>query len=296
MPSTEPTIVTIYTDGACDPNPGPGGWAAILRFGTRQKEINGGESDTTNNRMELRATIEAFGELTRPCIVELYTDSEYLRKGVTEWLPRWQSQQWRTRRKRPVANKDLWEALSSVIQPHEVHWRWVKGHAGHPLNERADSLAKAAITRADFTLTETNAIRMFTGASCSGTNGSGGWAVVIHNHKEISTLSGRESNTTSNRLQLLAAAHALSNSPGGQRINIYTPSEYVQRGASQWLPAWQRRNWKTKSGHPVKNRDLWQAIAEGCVANDVHWYLAKSDQIDQEIKQAHNLACEAAPG
>lgn len=296
MPNTEPTIVTIYTDGACDPNPGPGGWAAILRFGTRQKEINGGEPDTTNNRMELRATIEAFAELTRPCIVELYTDSEYLRKGVTEWLPRWQAQKWRTRRKRPVANKDLWEALSSAIQPHEVRWRWVKGHAGHSLNERADSLARAAITRADFTLPETMAIRMFTGASCSGTHGPGGWAVVIRNQEEISTLSGSESSTTSNRLQLLAAARALSNSPSGQRINIYTPSDYVQRGASQWLPAWQRRNWKTKSGQPVKNRDLWQEIAKRCVANDVHWYLAKSGQSGQEIRQAHNLACEAAPG
>jgi ribonuclease HI len=296
VPNTEPAIVTIYTDGACDPNPGPGGWAAILRSGGHQKEIYGGEADTTNNRMELRATIEALGVLTQPCRVELHTDSEYLRKGVTEWLPRWKANKWRTRRKRPVANQDLWRKLAAVTQPHTIRWHWVKGHAGHPLNERADSMARAAIVTADFSLPDTNAVHVFTGASCNGPRGSGGWAVMVRQGDEISTLSGQESKTTANRLQLLAAARALSTAKRGEHIHIYTHSDYVRRGASQWLPSWQRHNWKTRTGKPVKNRDLWKEIAAACAANEVSWHLARSSRHTQESEQAYELACDAASG
>ena len=296
MPNTEITVVTIYTDGACDPNPGPGGWAAILRYGARQKELYGGEADTTNNRMELRATIEALAELTRPCRVELHTDSEYLRKGVTEWLPRWQAHKWRTRRKRPVANQDLWRRLAEARQPHRMRWHWVKGHAGHPLNERADSLARKAIPRADFPLPDATAVHVFTGASCSGPRGPGGWAAVLRQGDEVSTLSGRESKTTANRLQLLAAARALSATHGHRRrrIHMYTPSDYVQRGATQWMPAWQQRSWKTRTDQPVKNRDLWHEIAAACAESKVRWHLAKSGARPQESANAHELACKAA--
>ena len=134
--------VTIYTDGACSGNPGPGGWGAVLMFGAHERDLWGGEAPTTNNRMELLAAIKALDALTRPCRVELHTDSQYVRQGITEWLPGWKARGWRTADKKPVKNDDLWRALDTARARHEVTWRWVKGHAGHPLNERADALAR----------------------------------------------------------------------------------------------------------------------------------------------------------
>jgi len=136
--------VTIYTDGSCQGNPGPGGWAAILKYGKHEREISGGENDTTNNRMELRAALEALRALTEPCQVTLFTDSEYLKKGITLWMPNWKRRNWR-RKGGKLANVDLWMKLDEEIQRHEIHWRWVKGHAGNVMNERVDKLAKAAI-------------------------------------------------------------------------------------------------------------------------------------------------------
>jgi ribonuclease HI len=133
--------VDIFTDGACAPNPGPGGWGAILRYGRREKEIYGGESATTNNRMEIMAAIQGLESLTRPSSVRVYTDSVYLRKGITEWVPAWKRNGWMTKEKKPVKNSDLWTRLDSAAQKHQVQWFWVKGHAGHPENERADELA-----------------------------------------------------------------------------------------------------------------------------------------------------------
>ena len=134
--------VTIYTDGACSGNPGPGGWGAVLLFGKHERDLWGGEAHTTNNRMELTAAIQALGALTRPCRVELHTDSQYVRQGITEWMPGWKARGWLTADKKPVKNDDLWKALDAARARHEVTWRWVKGHAGHPLNERADALAR----------------------------------------------------------------------------------------------------------------------------------------------------------
>ena len=135
----------IYTDGACRGNPGPGGWGAWLRFGDKQKELWGGEPETTNNRMELLATIEALKALTRRCEVELYTDSQYVRKGITEWMQNWKRRGWKTAAKKPVKNQDLWQALDEQVQRHSVSWHWVKGHSGDEGNEKADSLANRGI-------------------------------------------------------------------------------------------------------------------------------------------------------
>lgn len=139
------TDVTIYTDGACSGNPGPGGWGAILVHGETRKEMSGGDSETTNNRMELQAAIEALNALKRPCKVELYTDSVYVRDGITKWIKGWQRNGWRTAAKKPVKNAELWQALQAALEPHQVDWHWVKGHAGHPENERADELARAGM-------------------------------------------------------------------------------------------------------------------------------------------------------
>lgn len=134
--------VEIYTDGACSGNPGPGGWGAILIFGEHCKELCGGETETTNNRMELTAAIEALNALKQPCKVELHTDSNYLRDGITSWISKWKKNGWRTASKKPVKNAELWKRLEAAHQRHDVKWHWVKGHAGHPENERADALAR----------------------------------------------------------------------------------------------------------------------------------------------------------
>jgi len=137
--------IEIFSDGACSGNPGPGGWAAILRSGAHEKEISGGERATTNNRMEMMAVIRALGTLKKPSTVIVHTDSRYVMDGVTVWMKRWKSNGWKTADKKPVKNEDLWRALDEAVNGHDVHWRWVRGHSGHPENERADALARAAM-------------------------------------------------------------------------------------------------------------------------------------------------------
>lgn len=137
--------VEIFTDGACSGNPGPGGWGAVLRFRNTERQLSGHEARTTNNRMELMAAIRALEALTRPCRVTLTTDSEYVMKGVTEWMPVWKRNGWRTAAKKPVRNQDLWSELDRLLRQHDIRWEWVRGHAGHPENEQADHLARQAI-------------------------------------------------------------------------------------------------------------------------------------------------------
>lgn len=133
---------SIWTDGACSGNPGPGGWGAILKFNEHEKELSGGEAETTNNRMELIAAIMALNALTRPCEIDLYTDSQYVRGGITGWLANWKKRGWKTANKKPVKNIDLWQQLDEATARHTINWHWVKGHAGDPMNERADELAR----------------------------------------------------------------------------------------------------------------------------------------------------------
>jgi ribonuclease HI len=139
--------VEIYTDGACQGNPGPGGWGAILRYKGVEKELSGSHPETTNNRMELQAAIEALKSLKRPLTVDLYTDSQYLRDGITKWMFQWKKNNWRLSNKKPVKNQDLWEELDGLAKAHHVSWHWVRGHAGHPENERADALAREALLK-----------------------------------------------------------------------------------------------------------------------------------------------------
>jgi ribonuclease HI len=148
---TKKPKVYIYTDGACSGNPGPGGWGAILKFGSAEKELSGSEASTTNNRMELTAAVMALKALKEPCQVDFYTDSAYLKKGITEWIDNWKKLGWRRgspSKTRPLANADLWKELDQVSNQHQINWHWIRGHAGHPENERADKLATSVIKKA----------------------------------------------------------------------------------------------------------------------------------------------------
>ena len=143
--SNADSVVLVYTDGACKGNPGPGGWGAVMKFGSREKELFGGEPETTNNRMELTAVIRALEALKRQCRVEIYTDSQYVQKGISEWVPSWKRRGWRTADRKPVKNQDLWQRLDELAALHRTSWHWVRGHAGHPENERADGLANRGV-------------------------------------------------------------------------------------------------------------------------------------------------------
>jgi ribonuclease HI len=138
-------IVQLFTDGACSGNPGPGGWGCILRFKGVEKELSGGEPGTTNNRMEMKAVISGLAALKRSCTVEVYTDSQYVQKGISEWIWGWKKRGWKTADNKPVKNADLWQELDALVRNHKVTWHWVKGHAGHPENERADALARQGL-------------------------------------------------------------------------------------------------------------------------------------------------------
>jgi ribonuclease HI len=144
-PTPSARRVVVHTDGACSGNPGPGGWGAILQWGDHTRELKGGEAHTTNNRMELTAAIMALETLKRPCVVDLHTDSEYLRQGITGWIKNWKRNGWKTADRKPVKNVDLWQRLDAALSQHQIRWHWVRGHAGHDLNERADELARSAI-------------------------------------------------------------------------------------------------------------------------------------------------------
>ena len=146
MSTNSNEAIIIHTDGSCLSNPGPGGWAAILRWRDNERELTGSEADTTNNRMELMAAIQGLNAVTRPMLIHLYTDSRYVMNGLNDWMPRWKANGWKTAAKKPVANQDLWQQLDAAVSRHEIKWHWVKGHAGDPLNERCDALARAAAT------------------------------------------------------------------------------------------------------------------------------------------------------
>jgi len=281
--------VEIYTDGGCDPNPGPGGWGVVLIFGDQTKEISGADPRTTNNRMELTAAIEALSVLQRPCDIVLHTDSQYLRRGITEWLPRWRAHGWRRANGQPVRNQDLWQDLAQVMEGHQVDWRWVKGHTGHRHNERADRLAAQARRRllarstGSGTTEEANAdpltdsgslpkVDIYARACALGVPGPGGYAaVLVRAAGKVQEVSGGWPLATSNIMELWAAIAGLQALRGPSKVTLHTASKYVLEGATRWLADWEQRNWRKKDGSPVKNKEIWLELARVMGDHDVTW-------------------------
>ncbi len=267
----------------------------MLRFevsdaAAHEKVLTGAEPRTTNNRMELQAVIAALSALKKPCHVILHTDSQYVQKGVTEYLARWKAKGWQTAAKQAVANQDLWRALDEALQRHHIDWVWVKGHAGDPLNERVDQLAVNMIPRSALPLHETQAVHVFTGVSCLGQTGPGGWAALIHHGAETRELSGREDHTSANRLHLLAAQYGLEAMPERTTVHVYTSSDYVTQGATHWVQNWIAQGWRTREGQPVKHREVWQAIVAASRNCDVKWHSLKTEARPAESQRAEELA------
>ncbi len=287
---------TIYTDGGCRPNPGPGGWGAvILREGRQPLELSGGDPATTNNRMELTAALEALRALETPHEVELVTDSQYLRRGIGEWLPAWRARGWRTRSGGEVANRDLWEALEAELGRHRVRWRWVRGHSGDRWNERADRLARAAIPAAGGEAPEADAdaVHLFLGIAASARHRRGAWGAILAWRDRQRTLAGAVDDPAPNRLHLLAAVRGLEALRRRSRVHLYTVSDWLAQGASRWIHGWRRRGWRRRDGQPVAHADLWRRLEALADRHDVRWHVRGGDDLPPEIEMAREAAREA---
>lgn len=265
--------VTIYSDGGADPNPGVGGWAALLRFAGREVELSGHDPRTTNNRMELQAVIAALQALHGPHRVEFHTDSQYVRRGITEGVARWAARGWKTAAGRPVANVDLWQQLVPLVARHVVTWHWVRGHSGDPANERVDRLARQARLAQTPTVERASDVpRLYLRASCAGNPGPGTWSAVLQapdgGRQEFT---GRAEATTNNRMEIMAAIEGLQRLPPGSQVQVHTTSDYLFQGITRWLPGWREAGWRKKDGQPVANADLWRQLSDVAARHRVEW-------------------------
>jgi ribonuclease HI len=273
--------VVIYSDGGADPNPGPGGWAAIVRYSDGVEQVlTGNAPQTTNNRMELTAVIEALRALPQSSRVAVNTDSQYVRRGIGEWLPGWVAAGWRTRSGRPVANADLWRVLREQAARHTIDWRWVRGHSGNPDNERVDRLARAA-RGGDASLPAAAGVpTYYLRAACHGNPGPGAWGIAVEEDGQWQFYSGTAPYTTNNRMELTAAIEALAIVPAGGRVRLVTTSEYLYQGATRYLAGWQARGWTRADGHPIANADLWRQLAATMARAHPEWISAKGQRLD----------------
>lgn len=288
-----PDKVIIYTDGGADPNPGIGGWAALLRFGKTEKILTGSAPSTTNNRMELQAAIAALKALKRPCQVSFYTDSEYLRQGITQWIEAWAARGWRHKGGKAIPNVDLWQELWPLVKRHEIEWHWVRGHMGDPLNERVDVLAREArLAITPSTQLSPDVPRLYLRASCRGNPGPGGWGVVLERGEDTEQSSGSAPATTNNRMELTAAIEGLLLLGPGSEVQIFTTSDYTFQGATRWIHGWRKRGWTKKDGKPVANVDLWQALDQLMENYAIRWVNAKGKEIPA-LEEAGKLATNA---
>lgn len=272
--------VVVYTDGGASPNPGPGGWGAVVLRPAADggepaaEEISGGEGYTTNNRMELTAALRALAALPGSARVRVVTDSQYLRRGITRWLPTWQAAGWKRKRGESVANEDLWRALGELVAERRVRWEWVKGHAGHRWNERADELATAAA----------RAFRPPAGGAAEVEAAAGGWRIylkasgrgwwaarLVAPDGDDEILTGEDRRASANELILRAAGEAIRAVPEDAPLTVYSAADYLRDGAERWLAGWRQRGWKTATGKPVANREAWQRLAAELERRTVRW-------------------------
>ncbi len=281
--------VKIYTDGACSPNPGPGGWGAVCLFqGKKTVELKGSEGDTTNNRMELTAALQALLSLKVSHQVELFTDSKYVQQGTSKWIKNWQTGNWLTKDRQEVKNRDLWEPLAELLEKHEISWHWVKGHAGNQWNERADELAVQARGKDTLPLNDQDCVHIFTAITWSQKDKMGSWVVLLRYRQHVKILGKPVRGVTGNGLHIISASNGLKALRRSIPVHIYTNSSYLRDGATKWLAGWQRGNWQTREGNPVSNRLPWQELSELLKKYSVHFHVVDKEHPPcymQEVKE-----------
>ena len=290
--------VTIYTDGGCKPNPGPGGWGAvILPAGEDRIELHGSVDETTNNRMEILAAREALRSLGEPSRVDLYTDSAYLKHGITRWIDGWRSRGWVTTAKTPVQNRDLWQTLDKEARRHEIDWHWVESHSGDRWNERAHELASQGLEAATPTEIRESMgpgpdVEAFLGVAWSAKRSIGAWGVLLRHGDHEKTLSGAARLSSPNAAHIRSALEALRALRRPVPIRLHSLSDYLCNGASRWVHGWKRRNWKTRAGEPVKNAELWRSLDARAKQMKTLW-VTIDGEIPEEIVTAKEAAREA---
>lgn len=259
------TPVRIYTDGSCSPNPGPGGWAAVVLFAEPEKvvELQGAEPSATNNRMELLAALKGLQSLDGGCEVEVLTDSRYLQQGITRWLGRWQENGWKTVEGLDVKNRDLWRQLADEIARHRLRWNWIKGHAGERWNHRADELAGAARSTLEGQGEESDddGVHLYPAVTWKKSLGAGAWATILRYRSHRRIIGGYVRETTANRLYLQAVIEALHSLKRPLPVIVHTRSGYLRDGLQTWVEGWRQRNWRTREGLEISNREQWQELA-----------------------------------
>ena len=289
--------ITIYTDGGCRPNPGPGGWGALLLDADDNPlhEMSGGAPDTTNNRMELSAVCHALESLDTPHTITLFTDSAYLRNGITKWIHGWIKKDFKG-----IKNEDLWRRLHRASKRHEIDWRWVKGHAGNVHNERVDQLATAEIDKqhAEQGIGEDTGydadVVVYTASSGDKARPFGAWAaIIVGRDGTVSEYSAFLTDVTVNRILLEGALALLEDIDADKSVVFTSSANYLIQGMRDWLPGWLQRVWRSSTGKAVANQDLWQRLHNLTQGRDIQWEYLKpkanphQERLDQLLKAEH---------
>ncbi len=293
--------LVIYTDGACSPNPGPGGWGAvIIKDGSVVSELSGSEEHSTNNRMELTAAVEALKSIKSPAKIDLYTDSVYLKNGITDWIKKWQLNDWRTADRKAVKNSDLWRQLLGQIEHHQVQFHWIKGHAEDPHNIRADDLAVAARkgeeaatgSRSSSLSLPADHIHLFTGVTCKHAAKVGGWSVILNWRTHVKILGEGCQGMSANQLYLVSVIEGLTSLKKELPVDVHTHSGYLYDGATNWMSGWKNRNWRTREGDEVSNKELWLQLDGLLSRYVVTFYLEDKTEPYCFLQEAKELARE----
>jgi len=284
--------VIIYTDGSCSPNPGPGGWGVVmLPEKGKKRELSGKVAETTNNRMELQAALEALQALPKASEVQIVTDSKYVQNGINKWIVNWRKNNWQTAEKEAVKNRDLWEALDREIKRHDVQWQWVKGHANDLYNERADSLAVAARGRMLLPLLDETSVHVFVGITWRQKLKIGSWAAIFRYQKHFKVIGGVVENSSANRIHIQSACNCLETIKRRLPVHIYTSSSYLKDGAGKWLKGWERNGWHTREGKIVSNKEEWQGLNRILQEFSVEFHV-----IDKEMPPCHSQEAKELAG
>lgn len=286
-------MVQIYTDGSCSPNPGRGGWGAVIIDADQQtRTLKGSEQETTNNRMELTAALRALQSLSDPHQVEVVTDSRYLKDGISLWLANWRQRGWITATGEEVRNRDLWEPLAVEIERHSVSWNWVKGHGTDAWNILADELASSVRHHSPLPLDDLNAVHIFLAITWRQKLLAGAWAGVMQYRNHYRVIGNMRREGTGNSLHITSAVSALQELKRNLPVHVYTTSGYLKDGASNWLSQWRNRDWLTREGAEVSNQADWQQLSHLLDRLSVNFHLIDKLQPPCHVAAAKEMAKE----